>query len=83
MEKDYIVALQAVVSGDTRGNDSYSGFDDGHSAETIVYVGPQINCTWKDTLSVQIGGDLPVSIANSGLQAVPDYRIHAAFRLRF
>jgi hypothetical protein len=53
------------------------------SAETIVYLGPQINFAWSDELSVQLGGELPVSIDNTGLQAVPDFRVHLAFTWRF
>ena len=56
---------------------------DEDSAETIVYLGPQINFTWGSKLSAQLGADLPVSIDNSGLQVVPDYRVHCAFIWRF
>ncbi|MEY2428067.1 MAG: hypothetical protein QOJ40_952 [Verrucomicrobiota bacterium] len=79
----YTLALQAVVSGETKGKDTFNGALDGDSAETIVYVGPQISFTWQSKLSAQVGADLPVSIRNSGLQAVPDYRVRAAFTWRF
>lgn len=83
LKRKYTVALQAVVSGETKGKDTANGAPDGDSAATIVYAGPQINFTWSDKLSAQVGVDLPVSIANSGVQAVPDYRIHAGLTLRF
>ena len=83
LNEDYTLALQGVISGDYRGNDTYSGVSDGHSAETIVYVGPQINFTWTEKLSALVAVDLPVSIANSGLQAVPDYKVRAAVRWNF
>jgi len=80
---DYTVALQALVSGETKGKDTFSGVDDGDSAETLVYVGPQLNFTWKSKLSAQFGVDLPVSIYNSGVQVVSDYRVRAAITWRF
>jgi hypothetical protein len=80
---DYTLALMAVVSGETKGKDTFSGVPDGDSAETIVYLGPQINFTWSNQLSVQVGADLPVSIDNSGEQVLPSYRVHAALTWRF
>lgn len=79
----YTLAFQAVISGETKGKDTFNGVPDGDSAETIVYLGPQISFTWQSKLSAQVGADLPVSIQNSGLQVVPDYRVHAAFTWRF
>jgi hypothetical protein len=83
MKEDYTLALEAVCSGDDRGNDTYSGIPDGHSALTIVYLGPQINFTWTDKLSALLAVDLPVSIYNSGSQTVPDYKIRASVRWNF
>ena len=37
----------------------------------------------KSHLSAQAGVDLPISIYNSGVQVVSDYRIRAAVTLRF
>jgi hypothetical protein len=79
----YTLAFQAVVSGEYKAKDSTPNGPDLDSAETIVYVGPQINFTWKNKLSAQIGADLPVSIYNSDVQVVPDYRVHAAVTWRF
>ena len=80
---DYTLALHCIVSGETKRKDTFSGVDDGDSAETIVYLGPQINYTWSNRLSAQLGVDLPVSIGNSGLQVVPDYRVRAGLTWRF
>jgi hypothetical protein len=80
---DYTLALQAVVSGETKGKDTFSGVDDPDSAETLVYVGPQITFTWRSKLSAQLAADLPVYRDNSGVQVLPDYRIRAAFTWRF
>ena len=80
---NYTVAFQALFSGETKDKDTVNGVADGDSAETIYYAGPQINFTWRSKLSAQVGVDLPVSIQNSGLQAVPDYRVRGAFTWRF
>jgi len=34
-------------------------------------------------LSAELGADLPVSIDNTALQSVPDYRVRAAVNWRF
>jgi len=83
LKHQYTLALQAVVSGETKGKDTFSGVPDGDSAETLVYVGPQINFTWKSKLSAQLAADLPVSRDNSGTQVLPDYRVRAAINWRF
>ena len=79
----YTLGLQAVVSGETKGKDTFSGVPDGDSAATLVYLGPQINLTWGTRMSAQLGVDLPVSMANSGAQVMPNYRVHAALTWRF
>ena len=50
---------------------------------TAVYLGPQINFTWGEKLSAHLGADLPVSIDNTALQTVADYRIRAGVTWRF
>jgi hypothetical protein len=79
----YTLSLQAVVSGETKGKDTFSGVPDGDSAETLVYLGPQVNLTWGSRLAVVAGVDLPVSRDNSGTQVLPDYRVRGAVTLRF
>ena len=83
LQDNYSVALQAVVSGESKGKDTFGNEKDEDSAETLVYLGPQINFTWSDNLSAQAGVDIPVSRDNSGTQVLPDYRIHAALTWRF
>jgi hypothetical protein len=79
----YTLSLQAIVSGETKGKDTFGGVPDDDSAETLVYVGPQVNFTWGSRLSAQLGGDLPVVRNNSGTQVMPNYRIRAAVTWRF
>ena len=77
------LALQAVVSGESKGEDTINGVATSDTAITSVFLGPQINYTWSDRLSAQVAADLPVSIASSGEQIVPDYRIRGAVTWRF
>jgi hypothetical protein len=77
------LSLQAVVSGESKGADTINGVPTDDTAVTSVYLGPQLTYTWSGRLSAQLAADLPVSIASTGQQIVPDYRIRAAFTWRF
>lgn len=83
MNHQITLAVQALISGETKGKDNFGGVPDADSAETIVYAGPQINFTWRTRLSAQVGADFPISVYNSGVQLMPDYRVHAAITWRF
>ncbi len=80
---DRSLSLQLLGSGESKGKDTFYGVSDDDSAETVVYVGPQLTVNWGPRLTGQLGGDIPVRIANSGLQLVPDYRVRAVLNLRF
>lgn len=80
---DYTIALQANVSGETKGQDTFAGAKSADTGLTAVYVGPQISATWKEKLSLEAGVDMPVSIRSTDLQTVPDYRVRLAFTWRF
>jgi hypothetical protein len=83
MADTYTVAFQVAGSGESKGADTFAGVPDDDSAETIVYVGPEVMFTHRESFSAHVGLDLPVSIENSGEQMVPDYRVHAAMTWRF
>jgi hypothetical protein len=93
MKDDETLSFQAVVSGDTKGADTApvvigprgipGGGSVGNTAETGVYLGPQINFTWRKNVSAQLGADLPVSVVTDGVQIVPNYRVHGAVTVRF
>ena len=80
---DYTIALQANVSGETKGQDRFAGARVGDTALTAIYVGPQISVTWKEKLSAEAGVDLPMSLRKTALQIVPDYRVRLALTWRF
>lgn len=83
LQDEYSLSLQAVVSGENKGKDTFAGVADEDSAETLVYVGPQLGFTWGSQWSVETGVDFPVVRENSGLQVLPDYRIYGAVTFRF
>jgi hypothetical protein len=77
------LALQCVCSGETKGRDEIRGVEAEDTAITSVFLGPKITATWKNRFSAEVGLDLPVSIDNSSLQIVPDYRVRAAVSFQF
>jgi hypothetical protein len=80
---EHTLALQAVVSGESKGEDTVNGVAQDDTAVTSVFLGPQINYTWSSRLSVQLGADLPVSIVSSGEQIVPSWRVRGGVTYRF
>ena len=83
LKEEYTLALQLNVSGERKERDTFRGMTAADTGVTSVYLGPQINFTWSDKLSAEIGVDLPVSIDNTALQIVPDYRIRAGVTWHF
>jgi hypothetical protein len=79
----YTLSIQGIVSGETKGKDTFAGVPDEDSAETLVYLGPQVNFTWGSKLSALAGVDIPVYRDNSGTQVMPNYRVRAAVTWRF
>jgi hypothetical protein len=79
----YSVSLRASVSGEHKDVDTFRGEPAEDTGVTAWYVGPEISATWRDRLSAELGVDLPVSIRNTALQAVPDYKLRAAVVVRF
>lgn len=83
LKDNYTVALQANISGESKGKDTFGGVPDNDSAATMVYAGPQMNFTWSEKFSASLGADIPVSYDNSGEQILPGYRVHGAVTMRF
>jgi hypothetical protein len=77
------LAVQAVLSGETKGNDTLAGVPADDTAVTTLYLGPRLTGTWGTSWSAEIAGDLPVLRHNTALQVVPDHRIRAAAVWRF
>ncbi len=80
---DGSLGIQAVVSGESKGRDRFRGNRADDTGITAVYLGPRIVGSWSERLDADLGLDLPVSMENTALQLVPDYRVHAAITWRF
>jgi hypothetical protein len=77
-----IIGLQFVVSGEHKGLDRFQGAPVEDTGITSVFLGPRLIAS-AGRVSAEIGADLPVSIDNTALQIVPDYRIRAGVAIRF
>lgn len=82
-EDGYTLALQANVSGENKGRDRFLDEIAVDTGITSVFVGPQLLATFGSRCTVDVGIDLPVSIDNTALQIVPDYRVRGALAVRF
>jgi hypothetical protein len=80
---DYSLGLQAVLSGETKGNDVQAGRKANDTAMTALYVGPGASFTWGTSLGAELGIEVPVYQHNTSLQLVPDWRIRGGFNWRF
>ena len=79
----HTLSLQAVVSGESKRQDTLAGQIVDDTAITAVNLGPQITYTWSNRLHVQLGVELPVSAVTTDEQLVPDFRIRSAITWRF
>jgi hypothetical protein len=77
-----ILGLQFVVSGEHKDVDRFRGEKAEDTGITTVAVGPRIVAS-LGKISAELGADLPVSIDNTALQVVPDYRIRGGIAIRF
>jgi hypothetical protein len=77
------LGLQAVLSGDTKGNDTQAGAKLDDTARTRLYVGPGLLFNWTGGLAAQLNVDLPVIRHETSLQVVPDVRVRAGLIWRF
>jgi len=83
LNESYTVALQLNVSGEHKGRDTFQEQKADDTGITSVFLGPQVSVTWGERLSAELGVDVPVSIDNTALQSVADYRLRAAVNWRF
>ena len=83
LEHDYSLGFQAVLSGETKGNDTQQGRQANDTAVTALYAGPGISFTWRGALTADVAADLPVIQHNTGLQLMPDYRVRGGLTWHF
>lgn len=83
LSENHSLSLQFNVSAEDKGRDRFQGADADDTGISTAYFGPEIQYTWSDKLSAEVGVDLPVYIHNTALQVVPDYRIRAGVTWHF
>ena len=77
-----IFGLQGVISGEYKDVDRFRGRTAEDTGITSLSAGPRVVASFGQ-LSAEIAVGFPFLIYNTALQAVPDYRISAAFAIRF
>jgi hypothetical protein len=83
LDHDRSLALQAVLSGETKGKDRQAGRRLDDTAVTNLFVGPGLLFTWGTSLAAEAALDVPVYQHNTSLQIVADYRLRVAAIWRF
>lgn len=77
-----LIGIQANVSGEYKDLDRFRGKVAPDTGITSVFLGPRVVASFG-RVSAELQVDLPVSIDNTAIQAVPDYRIRGAIAVRF
>jgi hypothetical protein len=77
-----IVGLQGVISGEYKDVDRFRGKPADDTGITSVFAGPRVVVS-LGKISAEIAAELPLTIDNTALQVVPDYRISGAVAIRF
>jgi hypothetical protein len=80
---DHTLSLQAVVAGETKGQDTLDGEALDDTAITSVSLGPAFRFTWGTSLLAEVAAELPLVQHNTSLQIVPDYRLRGAVTWHF
>lgn len=75
-----IVGCQCVFSGEHKDVERFRGEPAEDTGITSVFLGPRL-VALHDRFSGEVAAEFPVSIQNTALQVVPDYRLRAAFAL--
>lgn len=77
-----IVGLQCACSGEHKGLDRFQGNVAEDTGITAVYLGPRVVASFGK-ISGELSVELPVSVDNTALQVVPDYRLHGSVAISF
>jgi hypothetical protein len=79
---DTIIGLQFDVTGEYKDVDRFRGKPAVDTGITSVFLGPRIIAS-RGRWSAEIAAELPVSIDNTALQVVPDYRLRSGVSFHF
>jgi hypothetical protein len=75
-------AVQALLSGETKGQDERQGETLSDTAATTLYVGPGFNLGWRQ-LEAEATVEIPVLTHRTGVQIAPDVRVRGGLRWWF
>jgi hypothetical protein len=79
---DMIIGLQFVASGEYKDVDRFRGKRAEDTGITSVFLGPRVVAS-RGRWSAEIAAEFPVSIDNTALQVVPDYRLRGGISFHF
>jgi len=80
--RDMIVGLQFVASGEYKDVDRFRGKRAEDTGITSVFLGPRVVVS-RGRWSAEVAAEIPVSIDNTALQVVPDYRLRGGISFHF
>ena len=76
------LSVQCVLSGETKGYDTFEGERAVDSGITSLYIGPRVNASFG-RFSGEVEVDLPVIMNTTDFQTTADYRIRAGISIAF
>jgi hypothetical protein len=80
--RETVIGLQFDVSGEYKDVDRFRGKKAEDTGITSVFLGPRIVAS-RGRWSAEFSVDVPVSIDNTALQVVPDYRLRGGISFHF
>ena len=80
--RDTVFGVQLAASGEYKDVDRFRGEAAEDTGITSVFLGPRLVAS-RGRWSAEVAVDLPVSIDNTSLQSVPDYRLHGGISIQF
>jgi hypothetical protein len=80
---NWSLGLQALVTGEYKGEDQLGNEKTDDTAITAVYMGPTALIGIKQLATAEVGIGFPLSVENSGLQTVPKYRLRIGITWQF
>jgi len=79
----WTLGIQALITGEHKGEDQLGNEKTDDTAITSVYFGPTAVVGIKQIAMVEAGIGFPLTVRNSGLQTVPKYRFRLGITWQF
>jgi hypothetical protein len=81
-QSNLVVGLQFVASGEYKDVDRFRGARAEDTGVTSVFLGPRVVASYG-RWSGEVAAEFPISIDNTALQVVPDYRLRGGISFHF